>query len=97
MVTDKLFRRLMKFIQDGDTLSVAAAKTGMDDKTARKYRNLGKLPSQLKTTRHWRTRPDVFKDVWAEVQQLLLNEPALEGITIFDFLCRQYPDSVPSI
>jgi len=90
MVTDKQFRRLMTFIQDGDALSVAAAKAGMDDKTARKYRKLGKLPSQLKPIRHWRTRTDVFKAVWAEVEQLLLNEPALEAITIFEFLCRQY-------
>lgn len=90
MVTDKQFRRLMTFIQDGNSLPVAAAKTGIDDKTARKYRKLGKLPSQLKPTRHWRTRPDIFKEVWAEVEQLLTNEPALEGITIFDFLCRKY-------
>jgi hypothetical protein len=62
----------------------------MDDKTARKYRKLGKLPSQLKPVRHWRTRPDIFKAVWAEVEQLLINEPHLEGITIFEFLCRQY-------
>ncbi|MBI3652084.1 MAG: IS21 family transposase [Acidobacteria bacterium] len=80
----------MTFIHDGDALSVAAAKTGMDDKTARKYRKLGKLPSQLKSTRHWRTRTDVFKAVWGEIEQLLLNEPALEAITIFDYLCRQY-------
>lgn len=90
MVTDKQFRRLMKFIQDGDSLALAAAKAGMDDKTARKYQKRGKLPSQLKPTRFWRTRPDVFQAVWGEVEQLLINEPSLEGVTIFDFLCRTY-------
>jgi predicted site-specific integrase-resolvase len=40
--------------------SLAAAKCGMDEKTARKYIKEGKLPSQLKKPRTYRTRKDPF-------------------------------------
>jgi len=40
MVTDSQVRLLMKLIQDEPSLKVAAAKAGMDEKTARKYRDL---------------------------------------------------------
>ena len=43
MVTDQQVRKLMKLIQSDMTLAVAAAKAGMDEKTARKYRDLEKL------------------------------------------------------
>ena len=43
----------MKLIQEEPTLATAAAKAGMDEKTARKYRDLEKLPSQTKRQRTW--------------------------------------------
>ena len=48
MITDAQVRRLMRLNQSEDTLSLAAAKAGMDEKTARKYRQVGRLPSQLR-------------------------------------------------
>jgi len=48
MVSDQQVRRLMTFINKEKSLVIAAAKAGMDEKTARKYRKRGKLPSQLK-------------------------------------------------
>ena len=56
MVTDKQVRRLMKLIKTEKTLATAAAKAGMDEKTARKYRRLGRLPSEVKVEHTWRTR-----------------------------------------
>ncbi len=47
MVTDAQVRMLMKLVQTEETLALAAAKAGMDDKTARTYRRAGQLPSQL--------------------------------------------------
>jgi hypothetical protein len=47
MVTDNQARRLKKMLSEGKNLSISAAKAGMDDKTARKYRDTGKLPSEL--------------------------------------------------
>lgn len=65
MVTDQQVRKLMKLIQSDLTLAVAAAKAGMDEKTARKYRELGKLPSQSRGERTWLTRPNPFAEVWS--------------------------------
>jgi hypothetical protein len=80
----------MKLIQSGEPLSLAASKAGMDEKTARKYRDLGKLPSQSDSQRWWRTRKDVFQEVWEEVEQLLSTDPRIEAVTLFDHLCRKY-------
>ena len=62
----------------------------MFEKTARKYLSLGKLPSQSRRERTWRTRGDPFEAVWTEVEGMLQNSPAIEGKTLFDYLCRRY-------
>jgi Mu transposase, C-terminal domain len=91
MVTDQQVRKLMKLIQGDMTLAVAAAKAGMDEKTARKYRDSGKLPTQSKKERTWITRPNPFAEVWAEVIELLEVNPGLEAKTIFEELQRRRP------
>ena len=91
MVTDVQVRRLMKLIQSEDTLSLAAAKAGMDEKTARTYRRAGKLPSQLRAERSWRTWPDIFDEVWAGVEHELELNPGLEAKSLFQHLQRQHP------
>ncbi len=60
MVTDNQVRILMKLINKEKTLQAASAKAGMSEKTARKYRKSGKLPSQCQVVHDWRTRPDPF-------------------------------------
>lgn len=90
MVTDEQVRKLMKIIQTEVTQTVAAAKAGMTDKTARKYLRLGKLPSQTKQPREWRTRPDGFAQIWPEIEEILNRDASVEAVTIFDYLCRQY-------
>nr|MBC8357396.1 IS21 family transposase [Candidatus Aminicenantes bacterium] len=75
MVTDKQVRRLMKLNQIEQNLSLAAAKSGMSEDTARKYLRLGKLPSQCKIERTWRTRKDPFDDVWQDVKNMLEVNP----------------------
>jgi len=91
MVNDLQVRRLKKMLSKGKTLEVSALVSGMDVKTARKYRELGKLPSELKRDRHWRTREDPFKDVWPEIRALLENNSGLESTTLFDWLQRHNP------
>ena len=71
--------------------SLAAAKAGMDEKTARKYLKSCKLPSQLKKPRLYRTRADGFEDIWEEVRCKLELNPGLEAKTLFTYLQRQYP------
>jgi len=90
VVTDRQVRKLMKLIQIEDTLSTAAAKSGMDEKTARKYRKLNKLPGEIKSSHTWRTRSDSFSEVWAEVQSKLEVNPGLEAKTLFENLQRRY-------
>ena len=56
MVTDEQVRILMRHIQAEKSLVVAAAKAGMSEKTARRYRDLRKSPSEVRRVHDWRTR-----------------------------------------
>jgi len=78
-------------LQTENSQAVAAAKAGMDVKTARKYRRLGKLPSEVATTHNWRTREDPFAEVWEEVRQELTVHPGLQAQTLLGALQRKYP------
>ena len=91
MVTDRQVRLLMKLLQEEKTLSVAAVKSGMDEKTARRYRRVGKVPSEVKCEHTWRTRGDPFLDVWEDVREKLALNPGLEAKTLFEDLQRLYP------
>jgi hypothetical protein len=91
MVTDGQVRLLMACIQREKSLSVAAAKAGMSEKTARRYRDLGKLPGEVRPTHDWRTRADPFEEVWAKVRGHLEREPRLEARTLFESLQREHP------
>ncbi|HEX6881713.1 MAG TPA: IS21 family transposase [Terriglobales bacterium] len=70
---------------------LAAAKAGMDPKTARKYLLTDRLPSEQKADRTWRTRPDPFGGVWDEIREQVQANPGLEAKTIFGALQRKYP------
>jgi hypothetical protein len=63
----------------------------MNEKTARKYRQAGTLPSVLKAPHTWRTRPDPFEEVWDEVRGLLEANPGLQANTMFAELQRREP------
>ena len=91
MVTDQQYWRLMKLLRTEATITGAAAKAGMDEKTARKYRTLGKPPSQMKKPRSYLTRADGFAGVWRELEELLEGDASLEAVTLMEHLCRQYP------
>jgi hypothetical protein len=91
MVTDQQVRRLFKLVQTEKNFGIAAMKAGMDEKTARKYRRRGKLPSDLQTTHPWRTRKDPFEDVWYEIESMLEINPGLEAKTLFEDLQRRNP------
>src|SRR4030043_1042289 len=73
------------------SLASAAAKADMDEKTARKYRSLGKLPHEVRFDHFWRTREDSFNDFWAEVEENLEINPGLEAKTLFEDLQRRCP------
>jgi hypothetical protein len=91
MVTDKQVRRLFLEMNKQKSKSLAAARCDMDEKTARKYLREGKLPSQLKKPRNYRTREDPFDSVWEECKSLLEPNPGLEAQQLFQHLQREYP------
>jgi hypothetical protein len=70
---------------------LAAAKAGMDPKTARRYLRDGRLPSETRADRTWRTRSDPFAGVWDEVREQVTTNPGLEAKTLFEALQRKYP------
>ena len=90
MITDRQVRQLRKLLAAGETLSRAAWKTGMDRKTAAKYRS-GKLPSERPADHDWRTREDPFADVWDSVFEQLEINPELQAKTLFQWLQRTHP------
>src|SRR5947209_1323329 len=90
-VTDQQVRRLFRLDRQELPKAQAAAKAGMDEKTARKYRRLGRLPSEVRMEHHWRTRADPFEEVWPQLQEQLALNPGLEAKTLFQALQRQYP------
>ena len=81
----------MTLIKQGVALSTLALKAGMSEPTARKYRGLGRLPSQTKSRRDWRTRTGPFEGVWPEVEALLESDAGLRAKAVFDELVRRYP------
>ncbi len=87
MVTDEQVKRLWQVLSSGKTLVQSADKASMDEKTARKYRRLGRLPSEVVPDRSWRTRADLFAEVWPEVHAQLHEAPGLEAKTLFG-ACR---------
>jgi hypothetical protein len=91
MVTDQQVRRLMKLTSQEKTLAAAAAKAGMDEKTARKYRRLGAIPSTVKVPHTWRTRCDPFAEAWEAMEEQLTLNPGLEAKTLFADLQRRDP------
>src|SRR5258708_9638210 len=82
----------MRESRKGTTKQFAAARAGMSERTARKYERAGKLPSQLKRPRTWRTRPNPFEEDWPWVVEQLERDPALQATTLFALLCAQHPD-----
>jgi hypothetical protein len=70
---------------------LAAAKAGMDRKTARDYLGDPRLPSERKEDRSWRTRSDPFTEVWERIREQIAANPGLEARTLFEALQRQHP------
>jgi hypothetical protein len=91
MITDEQVRRLRKLSNTEKNQEIAAAKAGMDPTTARRYRNLERMPSELKKERLWRTREDPFGEVWGAVQKQIEESPGLEAKTLFEWLQREHP------
>lgn len=91
MVTDHQIKLLFKLVQAEANIEIAAAKAGMNEKTARKYLKEKRLPSAMKKEHNWPTRTDSFAEVWERIKEMLSKNPGLEGKTIFAYLQRENP------
>jgi hypothetical protein len=91
VVTDRQVRLLKMTSEKTGVLETAAAKADMCRQTGSKYLKGNRLPSELKSERTWRTRPDPFAEDWAEVTGILTRAPELEAKALFEWLCRDKP------
>lgn len=90
--TDTQVRLLMKERKKGRTQEQAGAKANIKSrKTVAKYEKLGKLPSELKGPRQWRTRADPFAADWIQIQEMLVANPGLEAQALLSWLQGQKP------
>src|ERR1700722_19808092 len=93
-ITDRQVHLYMTKRKD-HTQEVAAAKSGMSVRTARRVSKAAELPSQ-KPEREWRTRTNPFADVWdSEIVPLLRCSPKLKAITLLRKLQEDHADRFP--
>src|SRR5579884_1536586 len=92
MKNDYEVKLYMSERQKGASQRKAAARAGMSERTARKYEQAGKLPSELKRPHDWRTRPNPFEEDWPWIVEQLERDPALQSTTLFALVCERNPD-----
>jgi|SRR5579863_346360 len=91
MIQDGQFRKLWSLLARGVSLQAAALKTGLDEKTARKYQRCERMSRELSQGHWWRTRPDPFSDVWVAVAAQLKENPGLQAKALFAWLQGEHP------
>ena len=90
--TDAQVRMVMRERTKGRTQAQAALRANLSSRhTVAKYERLGRLPSELRTARTYRTRADPFVADWPELAAMLERAPELEARTLFDWLLEQRP------
>lgn len=91
MVTDVQVRKLMTEFSKHGQIGRAAACSWMNRKTARKYLKAFRLPSEMKSQKRWRNRPDAFAEDWPWIVDFLKAAPELEAKSLFEHLMEQRP------
>lgn len=91
MVKDAQVRKLMDEMSKHGRVGLAALRAGLHRNTARRYLELGKLPSEQKQPRTWRTRPDPFAEDWEQIAARLEAAPELEAKALFEDLMHRRP------
>jgi hypothetical protein len=90
--TNAQVRKVMEEISRSGKVGLAAMKAGLDHKTAQKYAQAGKLPSEMPVRRDWRTRSDPFEADWPDMARRLEDAPELDAKTLFEWLLEEKPD-----
>lgn len=82
----------MQHRQQGMTQQIAAAKSAISTRTARRIEQSNTVP-RAKPDRDWRTREDPLEAVWETELVVLLNaKPELTPITLLEHLQEHYPN-----
>lgn len=90
--TDAQVRLMMQERTKGRSQEQAAVKANIKSrKTVAKYERLGKVPSEVKQPREYRTRADPFAEDWALIEQRLANAPELQAKALFEWLTDEKP------
>ncbi len=93
MVKNEQVRKLMQELQKHGQMNKAAQAAGMSRTTGYRYVEAGKLPSELKPEREWRTREDPFAGDWEEAVEMFEAAPSLKAKTVFYYLCGKNVDA----
>jgi hypothetical protein len=89
-ITDQQVRLFMQH-RKSQTQTVAAAKAGISERSARRIDQQTHQP--VKQERNWRTREDPLAEVWDSiVLPLLKSSSELTPVGIFDHLCEHHTD-----
>jgi len=89
--TNREVQKPMKEHTKHGEIGRAARAASMDRKTASKYIRAGRLPSELRRERTWRTRPDPFEADWPRIREMLESAPELEAKIVLDYLMAEHP------
>ena len=72
MLTDLRASEMFVFLRASEAVAAISKRLNMSEKTIRKYRDAGQLPSQIeRPERTYRTRPDPLAEFWDEIDALL--------------------------
>jgi len=94
MIKDRQVILLRNNMAKYNNQKIAAAKSGMCERTARKYLKEHQLPSALKKERKWRTRTSDIEEVWCEAEALLKLAPKLNAPIILTHLKEKHPEKI---
>jgi len=90
MINDRQAKVLNREYGKCGNITMSSLKAGMHRDTGSKYIKAGKLPSEIKRQRHWRTHDDEFAFVEDDIKELL-REPKVNAKTILISLQGKYP------
>ena len=91
MLTDGKAGRMFSMLHCGHPVAQIARRLEMGERTIRKYRDGGILPSQReRQPRDYRTRQDPLESFWPEIEELLKEDPRLRPFALLDWLKQKY-------
>jgi transposase len=98
MLRDEKAGRMFSMLHRGHCVAEIARRLKMSERTIRKYRDEGVLPSQrTRQPRAYRTRQDPLEPFWPEIEELLREDAQLRPFALLDWLKQKYnpPAGVP--